>query len=120
MAHIRRTHSHDPNFLITCGRPGCCKAYKQFSSFKSHIYRNHPELLEETDQANDDDIISDNSDCPCPSADSLSSMDESESDDEANEEKMRENMALRNVALFLLKTRECNKLSQTAMNNLMD
>ena len=43
---MRRTHSHDPNFLVTCGRPGCCKAYKIFSSFKSHIYRNHPELLE--------------------------------------------------------------------------
>ena len=49
---MRRTHSHDPNFLVTCGRPGCCKAYKIFSSFKSHIYRNHPEFLEI-----DDDIF---------------------------------------------------------------
>ena len=43
---MRRTHSHDPNFLVTCVRPGCCKAYKIFSSFQSHIYRNHSELLE--------------------------------------------------------------------------
>lgn len=123
MAHIRRTHSHDPNFLITCGIPGCCKTYRLFSSFESHIYRNHSELLEEeTEQASDEDI-SDQEDLECPDyPDVLSSMDESddsESVDEDNEEEIREK-TLRNMALFMLKTRECNRLSQTAMNNVMD
>ena len=77
MAHIKRTHSHDLNFLVTCGTPGCCKTYRLFSSFKSHIYRNHSELLEETEQVNDEDI-SDQEDSECPdSPDALSSMDES-------------------------------------------
>lgn len=123
MAHIRRTHSHDPNFLITCGIPGCCKTYRLFSSFESHIYRNHSELLEEeTEQASDEDI-SDQEDLECPDyPDVLSSMDESddsESVDEDNEEEIREKTH-RNMALFMLKTRECNRLSQTAMNNVMD
>lgn len=123
VAHIRRTHSHDPNFLITCGIPGCCKTYRLFSSFESHIYRNHSELLEEeTEQASDEDI-SDQEDLECPDyPDVLSSMDESddsESVDEDNEEEIREK-TLRNMALFMLKTRECNRLSQTAMNNVMD
>ena len=42
--------------------------------------------------------------------------------DEKNQEKIREN-ALRNVALFalfMLKTREYNRLSQTAMKSVMD
>lgn len=123
VAHIRRTHSHDPNFLITCGIPGCCKTYRLFSSFESHIYRNHSELLEEeTEQASDEDI-SDQEDLECPDyPDVLSSMDESddsESVDEDNEEEIREK-TLRNMALFMLKTRQCNRLSQTAMNNGMD
>ena len=81
MAHIRRTHSHDPNFLflVTCGIPGYCKTYRLFSSFESHIYRNHSELLEETEQANDEDI-SDQEDLEFPDylLDALSSMDESD------------------------------------------
>ena len=78
MAHIRRTHSHDPNFPVTCGIPGCCKTYRLFSSFESHIYRNHSELLEETEQANDEDI-SDQEDLEFPDyLDALSSMDESD------------------------------------------
>ena len=36
------------NGLHLGGRPGWCKTYKIFASFESHIYRNHPELLEET------------------------------------------------------------------------
>ena len=77
VAHIKRTQSHDPNFLVTCGMPGCCKTYRLFSSFESHIYRNHSKLLEETEQVNDEDI-SDQEDSECPdSPDALSSMDES-------------------------------------------
>lgn len=123
LAHMRRTHSHDPNFLVTCGRPGCCKTYKIFASFESHIYRNHPELLEETIEI-DGDILDEEaslsysgSDAGDP--DSPRSMDESELEDEKNREKIREN-ALRNVALFMLKTREYNRLSQTAMKSVMD
>ena len=122
VAHIRRTHSHDPNFIVTCGIPGCCKTYRLFSSFESHISRNHSELLEETEQANDEDIsVQEDSECP-DYPDALSSMDESDdskSEDEENEEERREK-TLRNMALFILKTRECNRLSQTAMNNVMD
>lgn len=123
LAHMRRTHSHDPNFLVTCGRPGCRKTYKIFASFESHIYRNHPELLEETIEI-DGDILDEEaslsysgSDAGDP--DSPRSMDESELEDEKNREKIREN-ALRNVALFMLKTREYNRLSQTAMKSVMD
>ena len=78
VAHIRRTHSHDPNFIVTCGIPGCCKTYRLFSSFESHISRNHSELLEETEQANDEDIsVQEDSECP-DYPDALSSMDESD------------------------------------------
>ena len=77
MAHIR-THSRDPNFPVTCGIPGCCKTYRLFSSFESHICRNHSELVEETEQANDEDI-SDQEDLEFPDyLDAPSSMDESD------------------------------------------
>ena len=81
-------------------------------------HRNHPELLEEIDQANDEDIAH-LDDLDSPGSDSLSSEGECDSEHEPIEEEMKEN-TVRNVALFMLKTRECNKLSQTAMNNVMD
>ena len=65
LAHIRSRHSHDPNFLVICGRPGCSKTYKLFSSFESHFSRNHPELIKETDEGKENEIIShDDSDDP--------------------------------------------------------
>ena len=112
LAHIRSRHSHDPNFLVTCGRPGCSKTYKFFSSFKSHIYCNHPELIKETQQGRENEILyEEDSDDP---EQSLISGEESDSEDDTRE------TSLRNVALFMLKTRECNKLSHTAMGNVLD
>ena len=65
LAHIRSRHSHDPNFLVTCGRPGYSKTYKLSLSFESHFSRNHPELIKETDEGKENEILShDDSDDP--------------------------------------------------------
>ena len=64
LAHVRSRHSYDPNFLVSCGRPGYSKTYNLFSSFESHFSRNHPEL-KETDEGKENEILShDDSDDP--------------------------------------------------------
>ncbi|KAH8008650.1 hypothetical protein HPB51_000476 [Rhipicephalus microplus] len=46
--HIGVVHSVEPNFSVFCGIDGCSSTYKKFSSYKSHLYRRHRTLLEDT------------------------------------------------------------------------
>jgi hypothetical protein len=41
LRHIGAVHSFDPRFSITCGIDGCQATYKNFASYKTHIYRKH-------------------------------------------------------------------------------
>lgn len=45
LSHLRGVHSHDPNFVITCGLNGCATTSRSFSALYSHIYRKHPEFI---------------------------------------------------------------------------
>lgn len=36
-----KVHSNVPNCSFTCGVPDCSRAFKKFSAFKSHLYRDH-------------------------------------------------------------------------------
>lgn len=45
LSHLRIVHSHDPNFLVTCGLSGCATTCKSFSALYSHVYRKHSEFI---------------------------------------------------------------------------
>ncbi|KAH9359487.1 hypothetical protein HPB48_000441 [Haemaphysalis longicornis] len=47
VTHIGLAHSAEPNFRVFCGIGGCANSYRNFSSYKSHLYRCHRSFLEE-------------------------------------------------------------------------
>ncbi|KAL1469919.1 hypothetical protein MTO96_040774 [Rhipicephalus appendiculatus] len=38
--HIR-DHRHDTDFSVMCGVQGCAKTYREFESYRRHLYRCH-------------------------------------------------------------------------------
>lgn len=45
LSHLRFVHSSDPGFFLTCGVSGCANTYTKFTSFRTHVYRHHKELI---------------------------------------------------------------------------
>lgn len=62
--HIGVVHSGDDNFTVYCGIAGCTNSYNRFSSYKTHLYRCHRDLLESTGSAFDRDRRNEIQDCP--------------------------------------------------------
>ena len=44
-SHLRLVHSKDEEFGVTCGINGCTGYYRKCSSFLSHVYRHHREVV---------------------------------------------------------------------------
>ncbi len=107
-------HRYDPGLSIRCGINSCTETYKNFESFRSHVNRKHREALARTSHAqtvNADGDAQEHSD-----SDEHLAQDESDvewDDQESNEEQKRL------AALFLLKTREERKVTQTALNGIV-
>lgn len=97
-------HSNEPNFKISCGH--CGKTFQKFESYKSHIRRKHQELksveVREQDEPNEPSYVG-IVDVNKESKTGLNYI---------------ENMT-RFIALFILKTKEKNQLSQTVMASIM-
>ena len=48
--HIGNTHRYDPNLSTRCGIASCAEVYKNFESFRSHVYRKYREALHLSDE----------------------------------------------------------------------
>lgn len=46
--HIGLVHSAEPNFRVFCGIGGCASSYTNFHSYRSHLYRQHRDVLAES------------------------------------------------------------------------
>lgn len=44
--HVGSVHAHDAFFQITCGISGCPRTYKNFHSYKKHMFQKHREVME--------------------------------------------------------------------------
>jgi hypothetical protein len=89
--HIRRFHSSDPSFRLTCTlSPRCGVTYKTYSAYRSHVYRHHSTDL----HTNANLSISTDADCSFDTIDSslsdadcsFDTTDNSLCSDEANED----------------------------------
>ena len=117
--HIKFVHSCEPNFSISCGH--CNQTFRKFESFKSHLRRRHN--YGNTNGENNGEgfvnLVADNDQEP-------THRNEDESDDETSnengQETYEESLATmtRFIALFLLKTKEENQLSQPVLNAILD
>lgn len=108
LSHIKFIHSHQPNFSITCGE--CGRSFRKFSSFKTHIRREQSkkDLAERTEEDFEDvEEYDDNS------------SDVERDSDEEHEAGDHIHDITKFLALFILKTKEENQLSQQAMDAIL-
>ena len=107
LSHIKFIHSHEPNFAITCG--DCGQSFRKFNSLKTHIRRERAkkalaEHPEEADSEVDDNEVGNDS--------------EQDSDKEQGNENYIGHVT-NFLALFILKTKEENQLSQQTIDAIL-
>ena len=116
LRHIKFVHSNEPNFTISCTY--CGHIFKKYSSFKSHLGRKHKEECARDHWADEGDDDPDHEiDAPAVPI---------EDDDEADEEidnvdqETDIEKITKFIALFVLKTKEVNLVSQQAIDSMLD
>lgn len=104
-------HAFDPRFSVCCSVDGCSRTYTNFYSFKKHLYRRHRARLDAAvphsgaATVNEDSVF--NADCPVSLV------------EEEVPEKLSKFEHMKQMALFLLKTKEVSKVSQVALDSLL-
>lgn len=44
MTHLKLIHSNEPNFCIRCNLEGCQRTFKNFYTYRNHVYSMHSQL----------------------------------------------------------------------------
>ena len=111
--HISLFHAHQPGFRLTCGIGGCKRTFENFGTFKNHLSSYHQLEVNPTNEASCNDSLFEqpggdeqDSDPDClmerrPTLNPISALQESS-------------------ALFLLKAKEGQKLTQTALQDVIE
>ena len=111
--HMGNIHSHESNFFVKCGINSCTRSYTKFYSFKKHLYRKHRRelgcsaLSRSIEPRIEDEEIYHYNDY-----DNETVSPESECETTEYHNKTA-------AALFLLKTKEIHKVSQTALDGII-
>ena len=118
--HLRLFHVHQPDFKFTCPIDGCQKVYSNIGSFKNHVSARHIGV----NQA-DDNSLENNSD----HAESLAESNTtgvSMATTQESMELMADNVSVnrcdlqKNSAYFLLELKEKRKLTQVAIQSVVE
>ena len=127
LRHIGAVHSYEPHFQVQCGIDSCPKTYKKYTSWRKHILRQHkhifrddveprdehcqPSFSEDCDRDNEEEF-----DRPTCTSLQLAAI----SGNRLSVENSLENsFGRQKAALFLLKAKECLKVSQSALESLI-
>ena len=110
--HVGAVHGHDAVFRVCCGVQGCPRTYCNFHSYKKHMYMKHRDLLEVCTQEQE------------PAASNVDDQGDSLYFDPRSPLNVSPPALLQNEkrssALFLMKTKEINKVSQTCLDGLVE
>ena len=108
-------HAIDPGFFIRCGVNGCPRTYQNFYSFKKHLYRKHRDTLQGGMSGRNVSVSNNDSDME------LELLETRESEEETPVRFTRSTKFehKKQMALFLLKTKEVRKVSQTALDGIL-
>ena len=119
-------HRYDAGLTIKCGINSCPETYTVYESFRSHVYRKHREALVRQDQASSSASISASSENhPLSETDDATSLeqcsDDREEEDRTDTEEPEDpaGAVKRQAALFLFKTREVRKVTQCALDGIV-
>lgn len=109
--HIGNIHAHESNFFVNCGINLCTRTYTNFYSFKKHIYRKHRSELDCSDLSQSTLPLTEDEEHDCTYYDD--NQTEIVTECEATEDRKRIS------ALFLLKTKEVHKVTQKALDGVI-
>jgi hypothetical protein len=113
LSHIGAVHSHEAGFFLTCGFENCVKTYSNYYSFRRHLKSRHPHILRDgcpsvmpgqNDQH--EEIIDIN-------------LEDVSAEEEIISPQTSSSISMRNSALFILKLKEIHKVSQSAVNDII-
>ena len=118
-SHLIRVHSTDQRFNVKCDVPGCQRTFGNARSYQTHLRRNHQEFDMHADvrvwdvigeQLNEDEIGNMELDNPHDPI----------NNEERNFEDFEDGLAemKKRNARFLLQTKECNRLTQKASEDI--
>ncbi|XP_028416938.1 uncharacterized protein LOC114541149 [Dendronephthya gigantea] len=112
--HYGRYHRHDPDFFVTCKVGGCTASYKKFEGYKSHLRRFHKDIdqIPINKEGDVDDVVNGEEDIQDDQC-RMMIDDHEETIGYHHVDLKRQN------ALFLLKTKEMYRLTQTATDALV-
>ena len=107
LRHIGEVHKHDPYFFIRCGIVHCPQTYKNYDSFRSHVYRKHRDALCLTTTQENRNVVSANEFVDDPYF------------EETNRQPSLDFSMQERAAKFVLKAREEYRIPQTKVNKLL-
>ena len=106
LAHMVKRHRHSPFFIAHCNIPGCGSSYKNYLSFKRHVYSKHPNVTRDFAEGVSQLVCSTTSD--------------QHDNDDGNDKTEAENESIaKSEAAFLLKLKVCHKVTDVACNEIM-
>lgn len=115
LRHIGTVHAHDPTFTVRCSVGDCPRVYKNYHSYKKHIYKKHREvLMDDTTLQSCDDSVSDPVHTEEGPSEAFCTSEDEECDTPCSS-KTREKVA----ALFILKLKHIHKVSQRSLTGLL-
>lgn len=112
--HMAAVHAHDPHFFICCGIQGCSRTYSNFFSFKKHLYRKHRASLDMSGP-----FVADSSFRGSSEHGGSNFVSDVEDVNEERPHIVSNFQHMKQMALFLLKTREVRKVSQVALDGII-
>ena len=111
MKHIKLFHSHQPGFFITCGLHGCLRTFKNFRTFQNHVSDYHAGCDNYVNVEPDsilEDPLTDDHDC-------------GDGYDAAGDSPANQSLTLQeSTALFLMGLKEKHKLTQVALQGVIE
>ena len=123
--HMGNVHSFDPNFRVCCGIDSCSRTYTNFHSFKKHLYRKHrfeldcSEVNVSSSSAQKNNVHLYNNEDVCTTNGDAEDGTNSSSSAPSTFITMNDSLK-RSTALFTLKAKEVHKVSQKALDGLME
>lgn len=116
--HIKFAHAHEPGFTVQCNLQGCKRTFKNFSTFRNHVYCFHEgiELGAVSDTNLEDAAAPLSEDSDTSSSDQVSHQGNSVPIAECI---VTEDTLQRAAALWILKTRDTHRIPQSVMDQMV-
>lgn len=120
IGHLGIVHAHEAGFHVQCAKEGCPRSYKNFYSYKKHMYHKHRDLLNDFAPA---EAVPDTSVSLLESFSSIDTLDEFEEGEDDGSNFTDSSSSLqerqRRAALLALKTRHVHKVAQSSIPGVM-